>query len=54
VLREELAASDDMSDAEKAVVLAQLDAEAAGADPAEPAEDEIPKDSDAAASPTAA
>ena len=54
VLREELAGSDDMSDAEKAIVLAQLDAEAADAAPAAPGGEEIPKDSDAEASPTAA
>lgn len=54
VLREELAASEDLSDAERAAALAQLDAEITGAEPADAEPDEVPKDSDAEASPTAA
>jgi hypothetical protein len=53
VLREELANSDDMSDEQKALMLAQLDAEAATAEVPDADADEIPKDSDAEASPTA-
>lgn len=54
VLREEVANSSDMGEAEKAAVLAQLDAEATDAEVPEPGADDIPKDSDGAASPTAA
>jgi hypothetical protein len=54
VLREELAASEDMTEAERAAMLAQLDAEMAEAVPAEAEPDEAPKDSAAAASSTAA
>jgi hypothetical protein len=53
VLREELANSDDMSDEQKALMLAQLDAETATAEVPDADADEIPKDSDAEASPTA-
>lgn len=54
VVRDELANSPDLDDEQRAIALAQLDAEAAGAAPAEPEPDAVPKDSAAAASPTAA
>lgn len=54
VVRDELANSPDLDDEQRALALAQLDAEAAGAAPAEPEPDAVPKDLAAAASPTAA
>jgi hypothetical protein len=54
VVRDELANSPDLDDEQRALALAQLDAEAAEAVPAAAEPDEVPKDSAAAASSTAA
>ncbi|MFC4611154.1 hypothetical protein ACFO9E_25670 [Streptomyces maoxianensis] len=54
VVRDEIANSPDMDDEQRAAALAQIDAEAAGAEATEPETDDIPKDSAAEASPTAA
>lgn len=53
-VRDELAKSPDMSEEERALALAQIDAEAAAKPAAEPELDEVPKDSAGAVSPTAA